>query len=347
MKLSTYANPLALLLLASTQQVAGWGQLGHRTVALLAERFLLPETKEFTKHILYGESLANAAVWPDYFAHKPEGRYSKGWHYIDAKDDPPTECGVEFERDCKEEEGCVVAAIVNMTEQLTPPNVPNPPDRSLVLPIRFLLHFIGDIHQPLHTENIDRGGNSIPVTYHGKRFNLHSFWDSVIAEHHIGGRSFQDAVGWANSLYNMISVPTGKFAAIETQTKWKGNCFNDDGLFPDAKKARDCAMEWANDANTFVCSQVFAAYPNPRDIKGEELGGKYYENATMVVEELIARAGWRLGVYLNMVVTGTTGIGKIEKNAPVELPELSLWEKVKEKVVENVSFIPGWAVVAL
>src|SRR5690606_4261400 len=57
---------------------------------------------------------ANAAVWPDYFAHKPEGRYSKGWHYIDAKDDPPTECGVQFERDCKEEEGCVVAAIVNM-----------------------------------------------------------------------------------------------------------------------------------------------------------------------------------------------------------------------------------------
>src|SRR5690606_39037701 len=77
MKFSTYANPLALLLLTSTQQVAGWGQLGHRTVALLAERFLLPETKEFTKHILYGESLANAAVWPDYFAHKPEGRYSK------------------------------------------------------------------------------------------------------------------------------------------------------------------------------------------------------------------------------------------------------------------------------
>lgn len=344
MKVSTYAQPLALLLLASTQQVAGWGQLGHRTVALLAERFLLPETKEFTKHILYGESLANAAVWPDYFSHKPEGRYSKGWHYIDAKDHPPTECGVVFDRDCDGEDGCVVAAIANMTEQLTPPNVPNPPDRSLVLPIRFLLHLIGDVHQPLHTENIDRGGNGIPVTYKGKHVNLHSFWDSVIAENHVGGKSFQDAVGWANDLYNMIAVPEGKFSSVETQTKWRGKCFNDDGLRPDAKKAKDCAMEWANDANTFVCSQVFGNYPNPRDIRNEELSGDYFDKATIVVEELIARAGWRLGVYLNMVVTGTTGIGKIENNGPVEVPELSLWQKVKEKAVQQIPLMPEWVV---
>lgn len=222
--------------------------------------------------------------------------------------------------------------------------VPNPPDRSLVIPMRFLLHLIGDIHQPLHTENIDRGGNSIPVHYHGKRFNLHSFWDSVIAEGHVGGRSFQDAVGWANDLYSMISIPQGKFASIETQTKWKGACFNDDGLRPDAKKAQDCAMEWANDANAFVCSQVFGAFPNPRDISNVELSGEYYTNATVVVEELIARAGWRLGVYLNMVVTGTTGIGKIEQNAPVEVPELSIWDKIKEKAVGQIPLLPDWII---
>lgn len=94
---------------------AAWGMLGHRTVALLASRYLLPETAAWVKGLLPGsQSMVTASTWPDYYAHTPGGRYSAPWHWIDSKDNPPHTCEVNYKRDCHGEEGCIVSAIVNM-----------------------------------------------------------------------------------------------------------------------------------------------------------------------------------------------------------------------------------------
>lgn len=98
-----------------TSGTAAWGMLGHRTVALLASRYLLPETALWVKGLLPGsQSMVTASTWPDYYAHTPGGRYSAPWHWIDSKDDPPHTCSVNYSRDCHGEEGCIVSAIANM-----------------------------------------------------------------------------------------------------------------------------------------------------------------------------------------------------------------------------------------
>lgn len=285
-------------------QVEAWGQLGHRTVALLATRFLLPETSTFIKEVLQGEGIARAAVWPDYFGHTPAGRYSKAWHYIDARDDPPHHCGVQFDRDCAGLEGCVVAAIANMTDQLVV-GKHLVDKKELVLPMRFLLHFIGDVHQPLHTENLDRGGNSIHVLFHNRQSNLHSVWDSLIPEKHVGGKTFRHAVQWTNDLHAMLADVGGKFNTV--RNTWGSGCFPvEEGEIVDGDLAMKCALAWANEVNQYVCSHVFDK--EPKEMTGRELGDEYYENARHVVEELVARAAWRLAIFLNLIVTGRTGI---------------------------------------
>ncbi|RPB17944.1 hypothetical protein L211DRAFT_871952 [Terfezia boudieri ATCC MYA-4762] len=110
---------LPLILLAASLSPPGtlaWGQLPHRTIALLSTRFLLPETASFIRTILpKDESIAAAAIWGDYFSHTPEGRWSGPLHYIDAHDDPGNGvCGVQLARDCGQEGMCVVGGIVNV-----------------------------------------------------------------------------------------------------------------------------------------------------------------------------------------------------------------------------------------
>jgi hypothetical protein len=92
--------------------------MGHETVAYIAQNFVSPRTAAFCKEILGSASnssssyLASVAPWADSYRYTEGGEFSSVFHYIDANDDPPVSCGVEFERDCPSE-GCIVSAIQN------------------------------------------------------------------------------------------------------------------------------------------------------------------------------------------------------------------------------------------
>lgn len=98
---------------------ACWGTLGHRTVAYLAQQYFSSETGTYVNDLLEGEDISDAALWADIIRHTPLGAGTAGWHYIDAKDDPPRKCAVNYRRDCQEDEGCVVSAITNMVFELS------------------------------------------------------------------------------------------------------------------------------------------------------------------------------------------------------------------------------------
>lgn len=106
---------ITLLSLTLPHQTFAWGELAHRTIAILASRFLLPETATFVTSILpKNEKIDAAAIWPDFFSHQPVGEWSKKLHYIDAEDNPKKGfCGLDYERDCPDDI-CVVGAIVNV-----------------------------------------------------------------------------------------------------------------------------------------------------------------------------------------------------------------------------------------
>jgi hypothetical protein len=171
----------------------------------------------------------------------------------------------------------------------------------------------GDIHQPLHTENLARGGNSIPVLFNGHHQNLHHLWDSSIAETLVGGNSFRHAASWADSLHTEIL--TGRWA--NSSSTW-GECL-------DPKRGDDCALAWATETNTWMCKYVLPmTWPDGFD--GVELNGTYYEGAVTIVEEQVARAGFRMAGWLNAMFAGDNSMEEI-----LETARAGLWDNTLEE----------------
>ncbi|KAF1957323.1 hypothetical protein CC80DRAFT_547236 [Byssothecium circinans] len=280
-------------LLALSSQAIAWGTLGHDTVAYIAQSFLAPEATTFAKALLNDTStsyLANVATWADSYRSTAEGSFSAPLHYIDALDSPPTSCNVDYERDCPEE-GCIVSAIANYTTRVKDTSL-STVERQKAL--KWVIHFLGDIHQPLHVENLAIGGNTIDVTFNGTDTNLHRTWDSNMPEKLRGGSSLKDAEAWSKDLVKEIKI--GKYAG--QTTAWLKGMNVKDGV--------SSAVVWASDANSYVCSTVVPE--GEAAVEGKELQGEYYDAAVPVIQIQIAKAGYRLAAWLNLIVTGKTGL---------------------------------------
>jgi hypothetical protein len=178
----------ALLLCMGVQQSWAWGREGHRLTALVAEQYLTPETKAQIAKLLGKETLADIAPWADLYRvdHPETGK----WHYVDI---PKAETQFDRMRDCPVSKtdptspwrDCVTDRILYFEGRLGDSSL-SPADRAFAL--KFLVHLIGDIHQPFHALGDERGGNNITVYFLGSSVcgsyncNLHGVWDSSIIE---------------------------------------------------------------------------------------------------------------------------------------------------------------------
>lgn len=260
--------------------VLAWGNIGHRTVAYLAQKYLSPGATTYVSTLLPDTDISDAAIWADQVKRHPEFHGTDKWHFIDAEDDPPRSCQVNYNRDCNPTPGCIVSAITNMTERVNDPGLGDSDHGNA---LKFLLHFIGDVHQPLHTEAEDVGGNSIKVRWNKRHTNLHSVWDSMIIEKLLGWREGDDeqaaAKDWAEKLY----AAGGSSVA--------------DGECADLQNAQGCALGWASEANGWVCTYVLK--DDVEGVEGRDLAQDYYDGAVPIVEELIGKAGRRLAAWIN------------------------------------------------
>ena len=166
---------LKLILITSLQllflKVAfAWGVEGHQVVAQIAQSQLSPKAKsEISKLLMLepGSSMVSISTWPDEHATKVTAR----WHYVNF---PKETCLYIPERDCPNGE-CVIAALQQQTQILGSKES----DEKRLLALKYVIHFMGDIHQPLHAGyKEDKGGNNYQVQAFGKATNLHALWDS-------------------------------------------------------------------------------------------------------------------------------------------------------------------------
>ncbi len=153
----------------------GWGEKGHRIVAILADTHLTAQAREQVGKLLpAGTTLADAAVWPD-----REGRQITEFdrlHHVSIPDDVE---GYDQERDCKAR-NCMVEALDWFTSIITDVKVPI---NVRLIALRYVAHLVGDMHQPLHAgRQEDRNGTDITVSYRGQTNNLHLFWDINVVE---------------------------------------------------------------------------------------------------------------------------------------------------------------------
>ena len=193
---------VVLLAMVFAPHPLAWGPTGHRVVAEIAQRHLLPAARDRVTGLLGGRSLADVVNWPDELRSDPRFDKYKPLHFATVPN------GIKSYRVAKKDKcGDLVAAIVALSNFLrtgsrddlfavkaltdksdgTAKGACNPRETDPISPdtaIRLLAHFIGDLHEPLHIGGTDRGGNAIPVTWLNRwQTNLHSTWDDEMVDY--------------------------------------------------------------------------------------------------------------------------------------------------------------------
>jgi len=178
-RLAPVLAALAALLLAAPAH--GWSELGHRTVAALAEAALTEAARAEVAGLLAGEpdpTLPGIAAWPDRIRDQEAWRHTARWHYLNF----PRQAGCDYApaRDCPDGD-CIVGAINRELAVLADRGQPR---QRRAEALKFVVHFVGDVHQPLHAGFAhDRGGNDfqvslrLPGNEQPEGTNLHAVWD--------------------------------------------------------------------------------------------------------------------------------------------------------------------------
>ena len=286
MRLAPLKRSAALLLAAlatvcAAGPAAAWGRLGHGMVGELAERHLDPKAKAEVAALLAGEqdpTLAGVASWADNLRNSEPDRFkaTSRWHYINAKGGG---CAFDLARDCPDG-NCVAAAIEAQRAILADRNQPVAARRDA---LKFIVHFVGDAHQPMHAGNRDdAGGNGFqislrtpiePEAYARNKYvdgvmgtNLHSVWDYYI----LASRGL-DLQAYSNRLDALPWPP-----------------------YPAPSEYDVMPMAWAKESCRLIDAR--GLYP-AEDSHAMDSG--YLDAMRPLAEQRVRQAAWRLAQLLN------------------------------------------------
>lgn len=168
---------LSLFLFLSLTAAYSWGPTGHRIVAKMAEKHLKPQTKKAISKLLGPPhpSLAQTSTWADEIKSDPRWDHSRPFHYVNIPK------GKTYFQSKREAKGDLLKALYDFDGQLRHPQTPR---QGKIQALKFLVHFVADLHQPLHVGyKKDRGGNKIKIKWFGKETNLHALWDFHLINH--------------------------------------------------------------------------------------------------------------------------------------------------------------------
>ena len=264
MKFRQFPNSVLLLaLLLAPAPALGWGAEGHEVVAGVALREMTPAARRQVAQLLGSDTmLVEQSNWADEI--KDRRRDTARWHFVDIPLQAPA---FVSRRDCAAGD-CVVAQIEADVQTLR--------NRKLDVNRRaqalmFLIHFVADVHQPLHAEdNDDRGGNGVRVQIGRERTNLHRVWDADVVQ----------ALGFDPDM-----VASG----IER------------GITPEQRKTwnHGTPANWASEAHAIARDQI---YPPLRGERTLRLPRDYAWREAPVARVQLARAGVRLAWLLNTIL---------------------------------------------
>jgi hypothetical protein len=251
---------VCFILISASQPAVAWGPEGHSLVARIAESQLTPAARARVLEILGpAKTMTSVASWADEV--RRDRRDTGPWHYIDI---PLDKSRLDMERDCAKGD-CIVSMISRFRQVVRDAATPN--DRAEAL--MFLIHFIGDMHQPLHcSDNHDRGGNDVLLQFHDEPTNLHSLWDSGLLSR----------LGTEDELFPSLSLEAAKHAK-----EWSEGTVTD----------------WAEQSHKLGVEVVYGKLPKAIDGAPVTIDAAYEAAAASVIREQIERAGARLAKVLN------------------------------------------------
>lgn len=240
---------------------ASWGYTGHRTIGQLAENHLTPAAKSAIKDLLGDTSIADACTWADDARRDPQFKATANWHFLNLP------LGLSF-KDFKAMidtigDDNVYNALRKAENQLADKNTPK---QQQVYALKFILHLVGDLHQPMHISRAeDKGGNTIQLNYEGKGTNLHSLWDTKLLEHE-------------SADYKGLALKYDNISAQDIK-QWQ----------------KDPLVQWLWESYQ-ISSQLYAEV----DAMGKQvIDDTYYQKYQPVVQKRIQQAAIRLAGVLN------------------------------------------------
>lgn len=280
-----------MLLCCLCEPAFGWGDDGHRIIALLAEPHLTAPVRAKVRALLAGDtsgltgpSFADQATWADKWRDSDRNttreRYerTREWHYVnirlaDANIDaachgrPALPAGTPAS--AGPPRACLIDKIDQFIVELRDPRTP-PDERRLAL--QFLLHFIGDLHQPLHAgDDSDRGGNDKKVLLPGfNPDNLHQFWDTTVVRR-LGPRP------------ERVARELSRTIGPVQRRDW----------------SRGTPSDWARESYVVARTRTYAGLPGPGDDGRRSLTPAYVADATQTAKQQLCKAGVRLAWVLN------------------------------------------------
>ncbi|KAF4678398.1 hypothetical protein FOZ63_016433 [Perkinsus olseni] len=268
-----------------------WGPDGHAVVAQLSQERITDETQEAIDAIMgEGVPMYNYSSWADDIKYGPDGykwRWSSPLHFADTPD-----CRFRYSRDCRNDR-CVAGALKNYSRRVIDESLPLEQRQEA---LKFIVHFVGDAHQPLHAGNPrDLGGNKIDVDLGFARHqhtNLHSTWDSALLFEFQGrGRRARGEPYWTitEKAVNDELEKGGRYAGDVDD--WVGDC-EEYGLDV-------CVDKWVDETAQAACAYSYKHVNGSRVRDNDYLPMAYYNGRIEVAKEQLAKAGIRLTWLLN------------------------------------------------
>jgi hypothetical protein len=254
----------AIALLAGALPGFAWGPEGHRLIARIAEAQLVPAAHTRVIEILGpGATMASVSSWADEVRRsRPD---SGPWHYIDI---PINQKHLDMARDCPHGD-CVIRKIEDFEAALRDPRTPPVQRREALM---FIIHFVGDMHQPLHcSDNKDKGGNDVHIIYSKRNMNLHSLWDGGL----LGN------IGKEDELFPALSKESARRAK-----KW----------------SKGSVEDWAEQIHRSSVKIVYGKLPKAGNGALLEITPAYEMKADPLVREEIEKGGARLAYVLNQTL---------------------------------------------
>ena len=241
--------------------LVSWGYVGHQVVARIAENHLSPQAKSAIQKLLGSESIVEVASWADEARNDEKYKSTAPWHFLNL----PLGLGREaFEKSVRGQSQQNVYSAVLAQEQVLKDQ--NSTREQKATSLKFLVHFIGDAHQPMHISRAeDKGGNTIQLQYNGRGTNLHSLWDSRLIDQE--GLSYSELAGKVDKATPEII----KQGADVDPMDWVWESYKiSSGLYPEIEK-------------------------------NNKVGDDYYKAHIGIVDERLELAGLRLAAVLNAI----------------------------------------------
>jgi len=249
---------LILLIYSFINPVLAWGKTGHRTIGEIATQYLMPQALESANKLLDNQSLAFISTYPDELKSDKNFDKYKPWHYVNIPLDK------EYEDITPVLWGDIVQAIEKCVKIVGDKTQPK---EERAFHLKYLVHLVGDLHQPLHTGRFeDYGGNKITVYWFGEKTNLHKLWDSGMID-----------------TYKMGYTELAKNSPKLTQSQIK-------------KIQKASVLDWTRESHTAV-RKIYESTPSD-----SKLGYEYQYAHFDFVRMQLLKAGLRLANILNTIL---------------------------------------------